>query len=305
MAITAKDVAALRAKTGVGMMECKKALTEANGDMDEAVKLLREKGMQVADKKQARIAAEGIVSIMVEGSKAAMIEVNSETDFVAKNASFREFVDGLLKTILAKNPANVEALLAEKFCDGDLTVDEVLREKIFTIGEKLTIRRFVVAEGILKEYVHGGGTIGVIVVGDTDTDNDAVKDILKNVALQVAAMQPGYLNREEVPASVLAEEKEIILTQMKNDEKNANKPQNILEKMVEGKMGKFFSQNCLLEQEYVKDESLTVAKYVAAAAKEAGVNLSIKNFIMYKKGEGLQKREEDFAAEIAKLTGKQ
>lgn len=305
MAITAKDVAALRAKTGVGMMECKKALTEANGDMDEAIKLLREKGMQVADKKQARIAAEGIVSIMVEGSKAAMIEVNSETDFVAKNASFREFVDGLLKTILAKNPANVEALLAEKFCDGDLTVDEVLREKIFTIGEKLTIRRFVVAEGILKEYVHGGGTIGVIVVGDTDTDNYAVKDILKNVALQVAAMQPGYLNREEVPASVLAEEKEIILTQMKNDEKNANKPQNILEKMVEGKMGKFFSQNCLLEQEYVKDESLTVAKYVAAAAKEAGVNLSIKNFIMYKKGEGLQKREEDFAAEIAKLTGKQ
>ena len=304
MAITAKDVAALRAKTGIGMMECKKALLEANGDMDEAVKILREKGMAVADKKAARIAAEGIVSILVEGNRAAMIEVNSETDFVAKNESFREFVNGLLKTILETNPADVDAFKAVKFTGSDLTVDEVLREKIFTIGEKLTIRRFVVVEGIMSTYVHGGGTIGVIVTGDTAENNAAVKEILKNVALQIAAMQPGYLTRDDVPADVLAEEKEIILTQMKNDPKNASKPENILEKMVAGKLGKFYSQNCLLEQEYVKDESLTVGKYVETAAKEAGVQLAVKSFVMFKKGEGLQKREENFAEEIAKLTNK-
>ncbi len=305
MAITAKDVAELRAKTGVGMMECKKALTEANGDMDEAIKLLREKGMQVADKKAARIAAEGVVSILSKNGKTAMIEVNSETDFVAKNASFQEFVTGLLETILETGASDVDALMSAKFVGEDRTVDEVLKEKIFTIGEKLTIRRFIVVDGITSTYVHGGGTIGVIVVGDTETDNDDVHAILKNVALQVAAMQPDYLTREDVPASVLAEEKDVILNQMKNDPKNATKPENILEKMVTGKLGKFYSQNCLLEQEYVKDESMTIAKYVESAAKDAGVALAVKSFIMYKKGEGLQKREENFAEEIAKLTNKQ
>lgn len=305
MAITAKDVAELRAKTGIGMMECKKALTEANGDMDEAIKILREKGMAVADKKASRIAAEGIVSIYSEGTKTAMIEVNSETDFVAKNASFQEFVGGLLKTIIETGVTDVDALLAVKFTGEDRTVDEVLKEKIFTIGEKLTIRRFVVVDGISSSYVHGGGTIGVIVTGNTSSDNDDVHTILKNVALQVAAMEPDYLTRADVPANVVEEEKGIILEQMKNDPANAKKPENILEKMVTGKIGKFYSKVCLLEQEYVKDESMNVEKYVASAAKEAGIELTVKNFVIYKKGEGLQKREENFAEEIAKLTGKQ
>ncbi len=305
MAITAKDVAELRAKTGIGMMECKKALTEANGDMDEAIKILREKGMAVADKKASRIAAEGIVSIYSEGTKTAMIEVNSETDFVAKNASFQEFVGGLLKTIIETGVNDVDALLAAKFTGEDRTVDEVLKEKIFTIGEKLTIRRFVVVDGISSSYVHGGGTIGVIVTGNTSSDNDDVHTILKNVALQIAAMEPDYLTRDDVPANVVEEEKGIILEQMKNDPANAKKTENILEKMVTGKIGKFYSKVCLLEQEYVKDESMNVEKYVASAAKEAGVELTVKNFVIYKKGEGLQKREENFAEEIAKLTGKQ
>ena len=305
MAITAKDVAELRAKTGIGMMECKKALTEANGDMDEAIKLLREKGMAVADKKASRIAAEGVVSIYAEGTKTAMIEVNSETDFVAKNAAFQEFVNGLLKTIIETGVADVDALLAAKFTGEDRTVDEVLKEQIFKIGEKLTIRRFVVVDGISSSYVHGGGTIGVIVTGETETDNDDVHAILKNVALQIAAMEPEYLNRNEVPASVVEEEKGIILEQMKNDPKMAGKPEKVLDGIVMGKIGKFYSKVCLLEQEYVKDEAMTVEKYVAAAAKEAGVALTVKGFVIYKKGEGLQKREENFAEEIAKLTGKQ
>ena len=305
MAITAKDVAELRAKTGIGMMECKKALTEANGDMDEAIKLLREKGMAVADKKASRIAAEGVVSIYAEGTKTAMIEVNSETDFVAKNAAFQEFVNGLLKTIIETGVADVDALLAAKFTGEDRTVDEVLKEQIFKIGEKLTIRRFVVVDGISSSYVHGGGTIGVIVTGETATDNDDVHAILKNVALQIAAMEPEYLNRNEVPASVVEEEKGIILEQMKNDPKMAGKPERVLDGIVMGKIGKFYSKVCLLEQEYVKDEAMTVEKYVAAAAKEAGAALTVKGFVIYKKGEGLQKREENFAEEIAKLTGKQ
>lgn len=305
MAITAKDVAELRAKTGIGMMECKKALTEANGDMDEAIKILREKGMAVADKKASRIAAEGIVSIYSEGTKTAMIEVNSETDFVAKNASFQEFVGGLLKTVIETGATDVDALLAAKFTGEDRTVDEVLKEKIFTIGEKLTIRRFVVVDGISSSYVHGGGTIGVIVTGNTSSDNDDVHTILKNVALQIAAMEPDYLTRDDVSANVVEEERGFILKQMKNDPANAKKPENILEKMVTGKIGKFYSKVCLLEQEYVKDESMNVEKYVASAAKEAGIELTVKNFVIYKKGEGLQKREENFAEEIAKLTGKQ
>ena len=305
MAITAKDVAELRAKTGIGMMECKKALTEANGDMDEAIKLLREKGMAVADKKASRIAAEGVVSIYAEGTKTAMIEVNSETDFVAKNAAFQEFVNGLLKTIIETGVADVDALLAAKFTGEDRTVDEVLKEQIFKIGEKLTIRRFVVVDGISCSYVHGGGAIGVIVTGDTNVDNDDVHAILKNVALQIAAMEPEYLNRNEVPASVVEEEKGIILEQMKNDPKMAGKPEKVLDGIVMGKIGKFYSKVCLLEQEYVKDEAMTVEKYVAAAAKEAGAALTVKGFVIYKKGEGLQKREENFAEEIAKLTGKQ
>ena len=303
MAFTAKDVSTLRAKTGIGMMECKKALSEANGDMDEAIKILREKGLKVAEKKADRIAADGIVDILVEGNKAVMIEVNSETDFVAKNENFQSFVKGLLKTIIENKPADVEALMACKFTGTDDTVEATLKNKIFEIGEKLTIRRFVEVEGILNSYIHMGGTIGVIVKADADNDSDEVKAVLKNVALQIAAMNPKYLDKDSVPASVLEEEKNILLVQINNDEANAKKPENIKEKMVLGKIGKFYDTNCLLEQEYVKDDSKKVKAYVADEAKALGINLAINSFYRFEKGEGIEKRSDDLAAEVAKLTG--
>ncbi len=303
MAITAKAVADLRAKTGIGMMECKKALTEANGDFDEAIKLLREKGLAVAAKKADRIAAEGIVDILVEGTTAAIIEVNSETDFVAKNQNFKDFVNGILKTILANKPANVEALLACTFVGTSDNVEAVLKQKIFEIGENMSIRRFEIVEGTLASYIHGGGTIGVIVNGETDiADTVAVKAVLKNVALQAAAMNPSYLDKEDVPQSAIDAEKEVLINQIKNDEKNANKPENIIEKMVIGKIGKFYDQNCLMQQEYVKDDSLKVNAYVAGEAKALGGNIKVVKFVRYEKGEGLQKREDNFAEEIEKLT---
>lgn len=307
MAITAKDIAELRAKTGISMIECKKALTEANGDMDEAIKLLREKGLAVAAKKADRIAAEGVVDILMseDGKKAAMVEVNSETDFVAKNQTFKDFVRDILKTILATNPANVEELLAAKFIGTDATVDETLKEKIFTIGEKLSIRRFIVVEEpVCTSYIHGGGTIGVIVYGEADVNAADAAAVLRNAALQVAAMSPLYATKNDVPEADVNAEKEIILAQIKNDEKNANKPEAVLEKMVLGKIGKFYSEKCLTEQEYVKAESKeTVGQYIAAEAKKLGGNITLKGFIRYEKGEGLEKREDNFAEEIAKLTG--
>ena len=307
MAITAKDIAELRAKTGISMIECKKALTEANGDMDEAIKLLREKGLAVAAKKADRIAAEGVVDILMseDGKKAAMVEVNSETDFVAKNQTFKDFVRDILKTILATNPANVEELLAAKFIGTDATVDETLKEKIFTIGEKLSIRRFIVVEEpVCTSYIHGGGTIGVIVYGEADVNAADAAAVLRNAALQVAAMSPLYATKNDVPEADVNAEKEIILAQIKNDEKNANKPEAVLEKMVLGKIGKFYSEKCLTEQEYVKAEGKeTVGQYIAAEAKKLGGNITLKGFIRYEKGEGLEKREDNFAEEIAKLTG--
>lgn len=307
MAITAKDIAELRAKTGISMIECKKALTEANGDMDEAIKLLREKGLAVAAKKADRIAAEGIVDILMsdDGKKAAMVEVNSETDFVAKNQTFKDFVRDILKTILATNPANLDELLAAKFLDTNATVDETLKEKIFTIGEKLSIRRFIVVEEpVCTSYVHGGGTIGVIVYGEADVAVADAAAVLRNAALQVAAMSPLYATKNDVPEADVNAEKEIILAQIKNDEKNANKPEAVLEKMVLGKIGKFYSEKCLTEQEYVKAESKeTVGQYIAAEAKKLGGTITLKGFIRYEKGEGLEKREDNFAEEIAKLTG--
>ena len=305
MNFTAKDVSELRAQTGIGMMECKKALTEANGDKEEAVKILREKGLAVAEKKASRIAAEGIVDILSEGNLTAMIEVNSETDFVAKNETFRNFVKDLLKTILAVKPADVDALLAAKYVGTDDTVEAILKDKIFQIGEKLSIRRFTIVEGLANSYVHGGGTIGVIVYGEATTSEDAAKEIFKNLALQAAAMSPKYLDKDNVPAEAVDAEKEIVLAQIKNDEKNANKPEKVLQMMVNGKLGKFSETNCLMEQEYVKGDKESVAKYVADAAKAAGGNVTVKGFVRYEKGEGLEKREDNFAEEIAKLTGKQ
>ncbi len=307
-AITAKMVNELRSKTGAGMMECKKALVETDGNFDEAIKVLREKGLGKADKKAGRIAAEGVVDIYVEGSTAAMIEVNAETDFVAKNDTFKAFVKGILKVLVEKKPATVEELKALPY-DADFeTVEAKLKDMIFTIGENMNIRRFVLVDGITSTYIHGGGIAGVIVKFEADEAVAAkpeFAEFAKNICLQIAAgTPPTYVNKEDVPASVLAEEKEILMAQIKNDEKNANKPEQIIAKMVEGRIGKFYEKACLVEQIYVKDDSMTIGKYVAATAKELGGSIKIDSFVLYEKGEGLEKREDDFAEEIAKLTGK-
>ena len=303
MAFTAKDVAELRKQTGCGMMDCKNALTEANGDFEAAVKILREKGMAAVAKKASRIAAEGIVDVMTEGDVTAIVEVNSETDFVAKNAVFQTFVKDILKTIIKNKPADVDALMNCKF-EGEESgsVSDALAEKTGAIGEKLSIRRFVVIDGVVATYIHGAGATGVVVSFDTDAaSSDAFKECAKNVALQVAAMPVQYLDKASVPASVIEEEKAILVSQMKQDPKMANKPEQVLAKIVEGRIGKFYENNCLLEQAYVKDDSMSVSKYVASVAKEIGANIAVTGYVRFDKGEGIQKREEDFAAEIQKM----
>lgn len=305
MEINAKTVAALRAKTGIGMMDCKKALVEANGNEEEAIKILREKGLAVAAKKSSRIAAEGLVSILLdsENHTAAMIEVNIETDFAAKNAVFGEFVNDLLKIILTTRPASVEELLKKEFKDG-LDVEAALKDKIFTIGENINIRRFVIIEGAAASYVHGKGNIGVVVKMNKIVENEEFFEAAKNVCLQAAAMNPTYLDPASVPASAIENEKGIIESQIKNDPATANKPDAVIAKMVEGKLRKFYSINCLSEQAYVKDDKLTVAKYVASVAKAIGEDFALAEFVRYEKGEGLEKKEDNFAEEIAKLTQK-
>ena len=302
-AITAKDVAALRAKTGIGMMECKKALVEADGDMDAAVKILREKGELKAESKMAtRIAADGIVEILKEGNKTAIIEVNSETDFVAKNETFKAFVVDLLKIVIKETPADVDALMACKY-DDEMNVEAKVKEMIFKIGEKLTVRRFAVVEGVTSTYIHGNGSIGVVAKFETNVaDKPEFAAFAKNIALQIGAYPTPYLCREQVPASVLDEEKKILLAQIANDPANAKKPDAIKEKMVEGRISKFYDNNCLLDMTYVKDEDMKVGQYVKATAKELGGEIAIVDFYRYEKGEGIQKREENFAEEIAKMT---
>ena len=287
--ISAKDVAELRKQTGIGMMECKKALVEAEGDFEAAIKILREKGELKAQSKIAnRIAADGIVDIMKDGDVTAMIEVNSETDFVAKNESFKEFVKNLLKTILAQKPANVDELLAAQYIDGSCTVDEKLKEEIFKIGEKLSIRRFTVIEGLTATYIHGAGSIGVVVKFDTDCgDKPGFEEFAKNIALQIGAYPTPYLTREDVPASVIESEKAVLLTQIANDPANAKKPDAIKEKMVMGRIGKFYEANCLVDMAYVKEDDMTVAQYVAKTAKELGGNITISGFARFEKGEGI------------------
>lgn len=305
MEITAKAVAALRAKTGIGMMDCKKALVEAQGNEEEAIKILREKGLAVAAKKSSRIAAEGLVAIQVdpETRTAAMIEVNIETDFAAKNAAFGEFVNDLLKIVLKTKPASVEELLKKEFADG-LDVEAALKDKIFTIGENINIRRFVLLDNVCGSYIHGKGNIGVMVQMSKVVENDLFFEAAKNVCLQAAAMNPLYLSPASVPAEAIANEKEVIIAQIKNDPKNANKPEMVIEKMTEGKLKKFYSTNCLTEQAYVKDDKMTVGQYVASVAKELGESFELTQFIRYEKGEGLEKKEDNFAEEIAKLTQK-
>jgi len=307
-AITAKMVNDLRSKTGAGMMDCKKALVESDGNFDEAIKLLREKGLSKADKKASRIAAEGVVDILVEGNTAAMIEVNAETDFVAKNETFKAFVKNILKVIVTEKPADVEALKALRY-DADFdTVEAKLKDMIFTIGENMNIRRFVVVEGITSTYIHGSGMAGVIVKFDTDDETAAKEgfaEFAKNICLQIAAgTPPTYVSKEEVPESAVNEEKEILFAQIKNDEKMANKPDQIIQKMVEGRVGKFYERVCLNEQAYVKEDSISVSKYIEQTAKELGGAIKVNSFVLFEKGEGLEKREDNFAEEIAQLTGK-
>ncbi len=303
--ITAKMVADLRAQTGCGMMDCKKALVEADGDFQAAIKVLREKGLAKADSKQSRIAAEGIVDIMLTDDKntAVMIEVNTETDFVAKNEKFKEFVKGLLRTILANKPADVEALNACAFDGTEDSVEVVLKEQIFKIGEKISIRRFVIVEGVLATYIHGNGAQGVIVKFESDVaDKDGFAEYANNVALQAAAFPCEYVDRTEVPKEVIDRELEIVMGQIKNDPKNANKPDQIIEKMAQGKLGKYFEDHCLVDQEYFKaDEKMSVAKYTEKTAKELGGSIAIKSFVIYTKGEGIEKREDNFAEEIANM----
>lgn len=306
MAITAAMVKELREITGVGMMDCKKALAETNGDMDAAVEFLRKNGQAKAEKKAGRIAAEGIVKTVIKDEKyAAIVEVNSETDFVAKNEQFQEFVADVADQILNGNAVNVEELLKEaSLKDASKTVNDQLVEKIATIGEKLSIRRFEkidASNGCVVSYIHGGGRIGVLVQADTDVVNDAVKEILMNVAMQVAAMSPKYVSKDEVSQDYLDHEKEILLAQAKNE--NPDKPENIIEKMIIGRLNKELKEVCLLDQVYVKDGDLTVGKYVDQAAKAAGASLSIKKFIRFETGEGLEKKEENFAEEVAKQMG--
>ena len=306
MAITAAMVKELREITGVGMMDCKKALAETNGDMDAAVEFLRKNGQAKAEKKAGRIAAEGIVKTVIKDDKyAAIVEVNSETDFVAKNEQFQEFVADVADQILNGNAVNVEELLKEaSLKDASKTVNDQLVEKIATIGEKLSIRRFEkidASNGCVVSYIHGGGRIGVLVQADTDVVNDAVKEILMNVAMQVAAMSPKYVSKDEVSQDYRDHEKEILLAQAKNE--NPDKPENIIEKMIIGRLNKELKEVCLLDQVYVKDGDLTVGKYVDQAAKAAGASLSIKKFIRFETGEGLEKKEENFAEEVAKQMG--
>ena len=300
MAITANDVKKLREMTGVGMMDCKKALTEAEGDMDKAVELLREKGLAASQKKAGRIAAEGMAYAAVINSMGVVVEVNAETDFVAKNEKFVAFTKDLAQVVAEQNPADVEALMTCKMGDG--TVDDALKALILVIKENIKVRRFARYEGHCAAYVHGGGTHGVIVKFETSDDVAAKEGFTafgKDIAMQIAAASPSYLNEAAVPETVIAKEKEIILAQMANDPKTANKPDAIKEKMAIGKLGKFYKENCLVDQAFIKDGNMDVKKYVEATAKELGGDIQIAAYTHFIKGEGLEKRNEDFAAEVA------
>ncbi len=305
MAFTSKDVMALREKTGVGMMDCKKALQESDGDMDKAIDYLREKGLAKQAKKASRVAAEGMAFATADIDKkvGVVVEVNSETDFAAKSDKFIEFVNQVAQVIMDQNPADVDALMACDVGNGQ-TLADVLRDKVMVIGENLSVRRFVRYEGDCVAYVHGGGRIGVLVKFEADaaaSGSAALVECGKDVAMQIAALNAPYLDEASVPADVVAHEKEVQLALMKNDPKNANKPENILEKMITGKMRKYFEEVCLVNQAFVKDGNLTVAQYVEQQAKAAGGAMTLAAFVRYEKGEGLQKREDDFASEVASM----
>jgi len=302
--ITAKDVAELRKQTGVGMMDCKKALVEADGDFEKATVILREKGLATQAKKSGRVAAEGIVmsKTNADHTVGAVVEVNIETDFAANNEDFKKFVDDVAQTIIDTNPADVEALNATQIAGGSVTVAEALQELFLKIRENMHIRRFKRLEGILVPYVHGGGKIGVMV--NVETPAGATDEVLacgKDCALQVAALKAPYLKREDVPAEVIESEKNIMLAQMNEDPKMASKPEQVKAKIVEGKVGKYYSENCLLEQEFVKDGSFTVKSYVDDCAKKAGTTINVVDYVCFERGEGVEKKEDNFADEVASM----
>lgn len=308
MAFTAQDVKALREKTGVGMMECKKALTEANGDMDKAIDFLRERGLAAAQKKAARIAAEGVVLSYAdaEAKKGVVIEVNSETDFVAKNEKFVNFVTDCAKTVIATGVTTVEELCEAEYMGTGRTVTETLNDLILSIGENMKIRRFEVMDGVVATYVHGGGSVGVMigfdVADDTKAADPAFADMGKNIAMQIAAMNPAYLDEASVPAEVVEHEKSILAAQMKEDPKMASKPEAVLVKIAAGKMGKYYKENCLVEQEFVRSDLFqgSVKGYIDDTAKKLGTEIKATGFIRMTRGEGIEKRQENFAEEIAK-----
>ena len=308
MAVTAKMVKELREMTGAGMMDCKKALTATDGDMDKAVEFLREKGLATAQKKAGRIAAEGIVMLKVaeDGKKAVAVEVNAETDFVAKNEKFQTYVSQVAEQALNTEAADVDAFLEEAWTFGEsATVKEELAHQIATIGENMNIRRFAQVKednGFVASYTHMGGKIGVLVDVETDVVNDAVKEMAKNVAMQIAALKPQYTNRSEVSEDYIAHEKEILMAQIMNDPKESQKPEKVIQGMINGRINKELKEICLLDQVYVKaeDGKQTVEKYVAEVAKANGAKITVKGFVRYETGEGLEKKEENFAEEVAK-----
>ena len=302
MAVSAKDVMELRRQTDCGMMECKKALVKADGDINKAIEILREEGLATAAKKAGRIAAEGMVYAVATANGAVVVEVNAETDFVAKNDKFVEFTKDLANVVAEQKPADVEALMGCKMGEG--TVDEALKALILVIKENIKVRRFVRYEGVCSAYVHGGGTHGILVNFETTNGIEAKDEFAaygKDIAMQVAAANPGYVDEASVPAEVVAKEKEIMLAQMAGDPKTANKPEAVKQKMIEGKIKKFFKENCLVDQEFVKDGDLTVAQYTAKVAKDLGGDIKIVKFTRFQKGEGLEKRADDFAAEVASM----
>ncbi|MBE6797830.1 MAG: elongation factor Ts [Ruminococcaceae bacterium] len=299
MAFTAKDVQALREKTGCGMMDCKKALTECDGNMDAAIDFLREKGLASQAKKASRIAAEGTVCAIVDGAVGAVLEMNAETDFVSNGEPFKALAKKVTEIVIEQNPADVDAL--NKCTKDGQTVEEMVQELFLAIRENIKIRRFARYEGKVVSYVHGGGKIGVLVNFDTDVaaDNADLIAAGKNIAMQIAAMNPAYLDQASVPAEVIEKEKEILIAQMKEDPKMANKPDMVLAKIVEGKIGKYYKENCLVEQQYVIDGDLTVGKYVESVSKALGADVKIASYVRFEKGEGIEKRVDDFASEVA------
>lgn len=303
MEVTAQMVKALRDITGSGVMDCKKALIETGGDTDKAIEFLREKGLATAEKKAGRIAAEGVVNaIVADDTKAVIVEVNSETDFVAKNEKFRTFVDDVTEQIMSSDSSDVESLLVSKWIkDAGKTVKEELAGQVAVIGENLSIRRFekiTATNGIVVPYIHGGGRIGVLVQAETTANNDAVKEALKNVAMQIAALYPKYVNRDEISQEYIEHETNILKVQAKNE--NPDKPDNIIDKMIVGRLNKQLKEVCLLDQSYVKDGDLTVAKYLEQVSKEVGAEVKVVKFVRFETGEGIEKKEDNFAEEVAK-----